>query len=259
MRSHLHRGFAFCAGSDRRRVLIEGLLVEAAGLLKAHADLASDGAVAFRRFGAQVGFQLFTNTDRKRGLLFRGGGHRITIRRNWYRTVMSSIVMTVHDLSILLMTKNAQGKSMLAQRLIEARSRKGWSQADLATFSGVAAAQISRYESARSVPRSEVAGKLAGALGVSFNWLLWGRELDEPSTSYELELELTPEEHDLLTKAAAALELDEEEAVKHFFNEAMQRFFDRRMARDIAAENAGWEAEEDRIAREERERDRRED
>lgn len=92
---------------------------------------------------------------------------------------------------------------------------------------------------------------------MSFNWLLWGGEGSEPKTSYELEL--TPEEHNLLHEAAAALDLDEEAAVKHFFDDAMQRFLDGRMAREIAAENAGWEAEEDRIAQEERERDRRED
>lgn len=65
--------------------------------------------------------------------------------------------------------------SELSQRLIKARSGHGWSQADLAEVSGVAAAQISRYEQGRSKPRTEVTAKLAKALAVSFEWLAYGR------------------------------------------------------------------------------------
>ncbi|MDH0776363.1 helix-turn-helix domain-containing protein [Delftia tsuruhatensis] len=65
--------------------------------------------------------------------------------------------------------------SELPQRLIKARSGHGWSQADLAEVSGVAAAQISRYEQGRSKPRTEVTAKLAKALAVSFEWLAYGR------------------------------------------------------------------------------------
>ncbi|CAB5720048.1 transcriptional repressor DicA [Delftia tsuruhatensis] len=65
--------------------------------------------------------------------------------------------------------------SELPQRLIKARSGHGWSQADLAEVSGVAPAQISRYEQGRSKPRTEVAAKLAKALAVSFEWLAYGR------------------------------------------------------------------------------------
>ncbi|MDD0814260.1 helix-turn-helix transcriptional regulator [Curvibacter sp. HBC28] len=57
------------------------------------------------------------------------------------------------------------------QRLIKARAGHGWSQADLAEVSGVAAAQISRYELGRSRPRSEVIARLAKAMAVSFDWL----------------------------------------------------------------------------------------
>lgn len=62
----------------------------------------------------------------------------------------------------------------LSQRLVKARSGHGWSQADLAEVSGVAAAQISRYEAGRSKPRAEVVAKLAKALAVSFDWLREG-------------------------------------------------------------------------------------
>lgn len=62
----------------------------------------------------------------------------------------------------------------LASRLVQARSQRGQSQMELATSSGVAAAQISRYESGRSKPRTEVVARLAKALDVSFEWLLNG-------------------------------------------------------------------------------------
>jgi transcriptional regulator with XRE-family HTH domain len=57
------------------------------------------------------------------------------------------------------------------ERLIKARSGLGWSQQDLAEASGVAAAQISRYEAGRSAPRPEVVARLAKALNVQFEWL----------------------------------------------------------------------------------------
>lgn len=63
----------------------------------------------------------------------------------------------------------------LSQRLVKARSGHGWSQADLAEVSGVAAAQISRYEASRSKPRAEVVAKLAKALAVRFEWLAYGQ------------------------------------------------------------------------------------
>lgn len=63
----------------------------------------------------------------------------------------------------------------LAQRIIKARSGHGWSQAELAEVSGIAAAQISRYEQGRNVPRPPVIAKLAKALAVSFEWLAYGK------------------------------------------------------------------------------------
>lgn len=66
--------------------------------------------------------------------------------------------------------------SGVKDRLIRARSARGWSQQTLADKSGVAAAQISRYESGRSAPRPEVIARLARAIGISFEWLLEGTE-----------------------------------------------------------------------------------
>lgn len=51
---------------------------------------------------------------------------------------------------------------------------RGWSQVDVANASGVAAAQISRYEQGSNTPRPQVVARLATALGVSFSWLLTG-------------------------------------------------------------------------------------
>jgi len=62
----------------------------------------------------------------------------------------------------------------LSLRLIKARSAMGWSQQNLSEVSGVAAAQISRYEAGRSSPRAEVVAKLAKALNVEFAWLAHG-------------------------------------------------------------------------------------
>lgn len=71
----------------------------------------------------------------------------------------------------------------LAQRLIKARSSHGWSQADLAEVSGVAAAQISRYEQGRTTPRPAVVAKLAKTLEVRFEWLAFGHADSEGTGS----------------------------------------------------------------------------
>lgn len=63
----------------------------------------------------------------------------------------------------------------LSQRLMKARSGHGWSQADLAEVSGVAAAQVSRYEAGRATPRPPVLAKLAKAMAVRFEWLAFGQ------------------------------------------------------------------------------------
>lgn len=59
-------------------------------------------------------------------------------------------------------------------RLLRARVDRGWSQVELAKAAGIAPAQISRYESGKSVPRPHVAGKLADALSVDGAWLAYG-------------------------------------------------------------------------------------
>lgn len=48
------------------------------------------------------------------------------------------------------------------------------SQAELAAAAGVAAAQVSRYEADKNLPRPHVVARLASALSVDANWLMHG-------------------------------------------------------------------------------------
>lgn len=106
------------------------------------------------------------------------------------------------------------------QRLISARSIKGLSQQALAEASGVAAAQVSRYESGKSFPRPEVVAKLSRALVVDFDWLLKGIGKGPAGTGYVpaligfhgdpncVTIQLTPELHSRLQRAAESRNLD---------------------------------------------------
>lgn len=67
----------------------------------------------------------------------------------------------------------------VALRITKARSLSGMTQNELADKSGIAAAQISRYETGRNIPRMEVIAKLASTLGVSFDWLSYGDAEEE--------------------------------------------------------------------------------
>ncbi|MDR6585554.1 helix-turn-helix domain-containing protein [Herbaspirillum frisingense] len=60
------------------------------------------------------------------------------------------------------------------RRLAQTRAEKGLSQQELAQVTGIAAAQISRYESGKNVPRPGIVVKLAKALGASMTWLSTG-------------------------------------------------------------------------------------
>lgn len=121
--------------------------------------------------------------------------------------------------------------SELSQRLIKARSGHGWSQADLAEVSGVAAAQISRYEQGRSKPRTEVIAKLAKALAVRFEWLAYGDgDLDagelvpqHPQSRQEyVGLDLTDEEYARIERFAQSRGLTYEMAVNTLMQELLK-------------------------------------
>lgn len=71
-------------------------------------------------------------------------------------------------------------KDHFIKRLIARRADQGLSQEELSQRSGVAAAQISRYELGKSNPRPNVIAKLAEALNVPFDWLAYGGNDVEP-------------------------------------------------------------------------------
>lgn len=63
-----------------------------------------------------------------------------------------------------------------SNRLELLRTKNGLSQSKLANKSGVAPAQISRYEAGRNIPSGVVIQRLANALGVSYSYLAHGTE-----------------------------------------------------------------------------------
>jgi len=58
-------------------------------------------------------------------------------------------------------------RQRVGQRIRMARERKGWTQTELAREVGVADAQISRWETGRTMPRHEALEALAKALGTT--------------------------------------------------------------------------------------------
>ncbi|MET3459784.1 helix-turn-helix domain-containing protein [Variovorax atrisoli] len=71
----------------------------------------------------------------------------------------------------------------VGERITIARSARGASQGDLARESGIAATQLSRYETGRATPRKLALARLAQALAVSLEWLERGEgEMDEYPT-----------------------------------------------------------------------------
>lgn len=65
--------------------------------------------------------------------------------------------------------------AMLETRIREARTQRGWSQADLARRMNVAQPTVSGWEAGRKAPRTNLMARLARILGVSFEWLTTGR------------------------------------------------------------------------------------
>ncbi len=62
-------------------------------------------------------------------------------------------------------------KDILKKRIVEARNRKGLSQAQVAGESGVTPAAVSQIESGRRVPTIPVLHRIATVLGVSIDYL----------------------------------------------------------------------------------------
>jgi len=70
----------------------------------------------------------------------------------------------------------------LAHRLSTLRKEKGLSQQELASFTGTHPNVIGKYELGLAIPSVEMAGKLAGALDVSIDYLVGNIEINVDST-----------------------------------------------------------------------------
>lgn len=87
-------------------------------------------------------------------------------------------------------------------RLAQARAEKKLSQSELAELTGIAPAQISRYESGRNMPRPGIVAKLAKALSVSMHWLNTGAFPWGDERGPEIRIRLSEPVHALMADAA---------------------------------------------------------
>ncbi|MBX4133442.1 helix-turn-helix transcriptional regulator [Frischella sp. Ac48] len=100
-----------------------------------------------------------------------------------------------------------------AKRLIQRRAQLEYSQEELSKRTGIAAAQISRYEAGINKPRANIISKLANHLGVPFSWLAYGEETDlsdEDKGKKEIGvyLNLPKEKYDLIMDQANKLNMN---------------------------------------------------
>lgn len=68
---------------------------------------------------------------------------------------------------------------ILADRIVELRKKKGWSQEELAEAAGVTRQSVSKWESAQSVPDLDKILKLAEIFGVTTDYLLKDEKTSE--------------------------------------------------------------------------------
>jgi len=90
-----------------------------------------------------------------------------------------------------------------SQRLVAARKRKGMTQQTLAETAGINVSQVRRYEGGVSQPSLEVLRKLAVALSISADELLF--DVDERGPDQDLKLQF---------EAISRLDLREKEIVR---------------------------------------------
>lgn len=84
------------------------------------------------------------------------------------------------------------------EHLTELRRQKNWTQADLAEASRISVPQLQRYEAGKSQPTLDVIKKLAVALGVSSDALIFDQAERGPDDDLRLQFEaiqrFSPEE-----------------------------------------------------------------
>ncbi|MGN5127342.1 helix-turn-helix domain-containing protein [Aeromonas sp. 30P] len=117
--------------------------------------------------------------------------------------------------SILIMTKHDD----VAARIVARRAELGWSQEQLSKETGVAAAQISRYEARVNKPRANVIAKLAKGMLVPFSWLAYGDTSEFiqsplPEGEIEFSLSLPSELADFIDKKSAQLGIQPHEVLR---------------------------------------------
>ena len=84
--------------------------------------------------------------------------------------------------------KNPKGglKKELGARIVKARKRRGWQQADLAERLGVKRERLGSWERGRNAPRMEDLVLLSEVLGMPFEELGLGPRLEEAFSAAEL-------------------------------------------------------------------------
>jgi transcriptional regulator with XRE-family HTH domain len=89
----------------------------------------------------------------------------------------------------VLVPKNPVAIADFAARLVELRKDKGLTQLQLAERVGVHAQQLKRYEAGISQPTFDVIRNMAMALGVSSDYLLFGKDERGPDDDLKLQFE----------------------------------------------------------------------
>lgn len=90
-----------------------------------------------------------------------------------------------------------------SKRLIQRRAQLGYSQEELSKLTGIAAAQISRYEAGINKPRANIISKIANCLSVPFSWLAYGDtseliNINKNEDNVSFSISLPKEQYDLL-------------------------------------------------------------
>ena len=76
-------------------------------------------------------------------------------------------------------------KESISERIRRLRIQKGISQKEFADQIGLHPAQYNRYEKGENIPSTDILGKLADALNVSFDYLYEGQKEDAITADFE--------------------------------------------------------------------------
>ena len=100
-----------------------------------------------------------------------------------------------------------------SKRLIQRRAQFGYSQEELSKLTGIAAAQISRYEAGINKPRANIISKIANCLSVPFSWLAYGDtseliDINKDEDNVSFSISLPKAQYDLLILKANENNMD---------------------------------------------------